>query len=196
MLYIYILQIIIEVLDIEAKKNVQLIPTAGKSKARYDPETYMSNSSYHDIHHLDSWMVELECALFDFSLKEMYGALYKKIKIYCKVKIRNENIYSDEITKLLFQATEKNKLQILLNCENVLNPAVEVMKNHGRMPSEKLVTEGSEMIDTLLITKNIDFVTKLVDAIVEQVYVNNIRYYYSIFFYFIVVFHFTTAMTS
>lgn len=41
------------------------------------------------------------------------------------------------------------------------------MKNHGRMPSEKLVTEGSEMIDTLLITKNIDFVTKLVDAIVE-----------------------------
>lgn len=108
-----------------------------------------STEEYEKLVPVVPWLEELQNNLLDYSLRYVYPEIYDEIFKICGVK-----------------GTDK-ELSVLINCEEVLLPAVKILRRPDRYTNEELVRNGMNALETLKIHKSVGLVKRLVNAVIK-----------------------------
>ncbi|KXJ71869.1 hypothetical protein RP20_CCG019454 [Aedes albopictus] len=120
-------------------------------KPHYNPaefETINSTNQRRTIEDQDqNWLHELQLAALDYPMRHIYPAIYAPI------------------LELALRSGSTRKLQVLLGADEILAPAVAILRQPSTMSDEELVMNGLNAVDTLHLHRSTAMVKLLVRAV-------------------------------
>lgn len=111
--------------------------------------SFVNTAEYEKVVPTSPWTLELQNNLLDFTLRKAYPEIY------------------DAIFKICGISENDKELNALINCEDVLLPAVELLRRPDRYTNEELLGCGMAALETLKIHKSVGLVKILVNATVK-----------------------------
>lgn len=94
-----------------------------------------------------NWLHELQLAALDYPMKHIYPSIYAPV------------------LDLALKSGNTRKLQVLLGADEILAPAVAILRQPSAMSDEELVMNGLNAVDTLHLHRSVAMVKLLVRAV-------------------------------
>lgn len=98
--------------------------------------------------------MELENALLDLPFRQLHSEQYESVMNAIKFNNTNNN---------------DDYLDILLNCEKYLLPAIKLLRQPDKYSNVEFILLGYEALNTLSLHKSLDFVKKLIEIISKSI---------------------------
>ncbi|XP_062560483.1 protein rotatin homolog [Armigeres subalbatus] len=135
----------------ESSEQAASNDTCFPHKPHYNPaefETINSTNQRRAIEDEDqNWLHELQIAALDYPMKHIYPSIYAPV------------------LELALKSGNTRKLQVLLGADEILAPAVTILRQPSAMSNEELVMNGLHAIDSLHLHRSIPLVKLLVRAV-------------------------------
>ncbi|XP_065076156.1 protein rotatin homolog [Ochlerotatus camptorhynchus] len=134
-----------------ADQHAPLNDTCFPHKPRYNPtefETMNSTNQRRIIEYEDQiWLHELQIAALDYPMKHIYPSIH------------------GPVLELALKSDSNRKMQILLGADEILAPAIAILRQPTALTDEELVMNGLNAIDSLYLHRSIGLVKLLIRAV-------------------------------
>lgn len=134
-----------------ADQHAPMNDTCFPHKPRYNPtefETMNSTNQRRIIEDGDqNWLHELQIAALDYPMKHIYPSIH------------------GPVLELALKSDGNRKMQILLGADEILAPAIAILRQPTALTDEELVMNGLNAIDSLSLHRSIGLVKLLIRAV-------------------------------